>query len=250
MNVYAQLISPYASSRTKQKYHLLTPGDNLQRSESKNDLDSSTDQKVLSEQSSTRYIKICVICLLVFCGYLFSDPNRDLSILTFKDLDDSGQGQFFYYKPDDSRDWFPTGFYLFIFNLQSQHVLFLQLFYCEILNRALSWRRSTARRKTSDPSEGRCLPHRAICRSEVSRRRAHRRYSLTQVMRFHPQTNENGIEGHHHKTAIETFTGIKGVCVFEVLKPDGNNEIVTLIPGVASPTSYEVPLTLSTALPV
>ena len=32
------------------------------------------------------------------------------------------------------------------------------------------------------------------------------------------------IEGHHHKTAIETFTGLKGKCVFEIKKEGGLND--------------------------
>ena len=101
MNSYA--VSLASSGRTKSpKYQALT------KSESRADLTDSTP--ILPENRSQLY-KIFFVFMLIFIGYHLSDPNRDLTLLSFKDHDEEGQGQYFYYKPDDNRDWFPTGHY-------------------------------------------------------------------------------------------------------------------------------------------
>ena len=38
-------------------------------------------------------------------------------------------------------------------------------------------------------------------------------------------------KGHHHKTAIETFTGFKGKCIFEILSVEGKRDVIIMEPG-------------------
>ena len=48
------------------------------------------------------------------------------------------------------------------------------------------------------------------------------------MARFH----EGGhVEAHHHRTAIESFTGIKGKCIFEIIREDGTKEIIHIKKG-------------------
>ena len=69
---------------------------------------SNTQQAFLDTRSN--HLKLCIIALLVTFGYYFSSPAKDLDFFAYKEpVESSGQGQFFYYKPDESRDWFPTG---------------------------------------------------------------------------------------------------------------------------------------------
>ena len=39
-------------------------------------------------------------------------------------------------------------------------------------------------------------------------------------------------EGHHHKTAIETFTGLKGKCIFEIVTVGGKRDTFLMEPGL------------------
>ena len=69
---------------------------------------SNTHASFLDTRSN--HSKLCIIALLVTFGYYFSSPAKDLDFFAYKEpVESSGQGQFFYYKPDESRDWFPTG---------------------------------------------------------------------------------------------------------------------------------------------
>ena len=121
----------------------------------------------------------------MFVGYHLSDPRNDLSIISLKDQTPSSKGQFFYYKADENRDWFPTGHYRGTGPLLVEKQVIVH--------------------------KGDAFP---IEQAAVARFR------------------EGGeVEGHHHKTAIETFTGLKGKCIFEIVKPDGLREVLRMEPG-------------------